>query len=208
MRPAPCTTRSPTTSGSSCSMSRGATWDVDLEERVGRAIGAELRARGGNFFGGVCLNLPRHPAWGRVKEPSGAAAVMSAYNSVDGEWAGQNPMLLTTVLRDDWGFTGTVITDFIWGMRDGTVALRAGLDVEAPFREQRATHLAADLAAGRARWDDVERAALRTLGTQLRHYVERDEQAPDAAVVAGPEHRGVGRLLVPLHVVAQLGTQG
>src|SRR5665647_2585723 len=68
---------------------------------------------------------------------AGAAAVMSAYNSVDGEWAGQNPMLLTTVLRDDWGFTGTVITDFIWGMRDGTVALRAGLDVEAPFREQR-----------------------------------------------------------------------
>src|SRR5665647_1075466 len=96
---------------------------------------------------------------------AGAAAVMSAYNAVDGEWAGQNPMLLTTVLRDDWGFTGTVITDFIWGMRDGTVALRAGLDVEAPFREQRATHLAADLAAGRARWDDVERAALRTLGT-------------------------------------------
>ena len=49
------------------SMARGATWDVDLEERVGRAIGAELRAQGGNFFGGVCINLPRHTACGRVQ---------------------------------------------------------------------------------------------------------------------------------------------
>ena len=47
------------------SMARGATWDVDLEERVGRAIGAEIRVQGGNFFGGVCINLLRHPAWGR-----------------------------------------------------------------------------------------------------------------------------------------------
>src|SRR4051794_11420334 len=50
------------------SMARGATWDVDLEERVGVAIGRELRAQGGNLFGGVCINLPRHPAWGRAQE--------------------------------------------------------------------------------------------------------------------------------------------
>ncbi|MDO4901026.1 beta-glucosidase [Actinomyces sp.] len=50
------------------SMARGATWDPDLEERIGRAIGQEVRASGGNFFGGVCINLPRHPAWGRVQE--------------------------------------------------------------------------------------------------------------------------------------------
>src|SRR5665648_588606 len=49
---------------------------VDLEERVGRAIGAELRAQGGNFFGGVCLNLPRHPAWGRVQETYGEDPVL------------------------------------------------------------------------------------------------------------------------------------
>ena len=45
------------------SMARGATWDVRLEERVGTAIGLELRAQGANFFGGVCVNLPRHPPW-------------------------------------------------------------------------------------------------------------------------------------------------
>ena len=52
-------------------MARGATWDVDLEERVGDVIGRELRALGGNFFGGVCINLLRHPAWGRAQETYG-----------------------------------------------------------------------------------------------------------------------------------------
>lgn len=50
------------------SMARGATWDIELEQNVGRAIGLELRASGGNLFGGVCINLPRHPAWGRAQE--------------------------------------------------------------------------------------------------------------------------------------------
>ncbi len=60
--------------GSTCfpvSMARGATWDIDLEERVGEVIGKEVRAHGGNLFGGVCINLLRHPAWGRAQETYG-----------------------------------------------------------------------------------------------------------------------------------------
>jgi len=53
------------------SMARGATWDPDLEERIGAAIGKELRAGGANLFGGVCVNLLRHPAWGRAQETYG-----------------------------------------------------------------------------------------------------------------------------------------
>ncbi|GAB4326570.1 MAG: glycoside hydrolase family 3 C-terminal domain-containing protein [Promethearchaeota archaeon] len=53
------------------SMARGATFDVRLEERVGDAIGKEARAQGANFFGGVCVNLLRHPAWGRAQETYG-----------------------------------------------------------------------------------------------------------------------------------------
>jgi beta-glucosidase len=58
------------------SMARAATWDVDLEERIGDAIGAELRADGANYFGGVCINLLRHPAWGRAQETYGEDPVM------------------------------------------------------------------------------------------------------------------------------------
>jgi beta-glucosidase len=43
------------------SMARGASFDVELERRIGDAIGRELRAHGGNLFGGVCINLLRHP---------------------------------------------------------------------------------------------------------------------------------------------------
>ena len=60
------------------SMARGATFDTDLEERVGDAIGRELRALGGNYFGGVCINLLRHPAWGRAQETYGEDPSISA----------------------------------------------------------------------------------------------------------------------------------
>jgi beta-glucosidase len=53
------------------SMARGASFDIDLERRVGDAIGRELRAQGANLFGGVCINLLRHPAWGRAQETYG-----------------------------------------------------------------------------------------------------------------------------------------
>ena len=52
-------------------MARGASFDVELEGRIGDAIGRELRAHGGNLFGGVCINLLRHPAWGRAQETYG-----------------------------------------------------------------------------------------------------------------------------------------
>jgi beta-glucosidase len=52
-------------------MARGASWDVELEQRIGEAIGREARAQGSNFFGGVCINLLRHPAWGRAQETYG-----------------------------------------------------------------------------------------------------------------------------------------
>jgi hypothetical protein len=52
-------------------MARGASWDRALERRVADAIGQELRAQGANFFGGVCINLLRHPGWGRAQETYG-----------------------------------------------------------------------------------------------------------------------------------------
>jgi len=52
-------------------MARGATFDTELEEQVGEAIAREIRAHGGNFFGGVCVNLPYNPGWGRSQEVYG-----------------------------------------------------------------------------------------------------------------------------------------
>ncbi|MHA1507343.1 MAG: beta-glucosidase family protein [Promethearchaeota archaeon] len=60
--------------GSTCfpvPMARGASWDILLEEKIGEVIGKEARAQGANLFGGVCINLLRHPAWGRAQETFG-----------------------------------------------------------------------------------------------------------------------------------------
>lgn len=52
-------------------MLRGASFDTKLEEKIGNAIGKEVRAFGGNLFAGVCINLPYNPGWGRSQETYG-----------------------------------------------------------------------------------------------------------------------------------------
>lgn len=52
-------------------IARGASWDLDLAERIGDALGVEARSQGANFYGGVCINLLRHPGWGRAQETFG-----------------------------------------------------------------------------------------------------------------------------------------
>ena len=54
-----------------CTMARGASWDRDLERRIGEVMGMEIRAQGCNLSGAVCVNLLRHPGWGRAQETYG-----------------------------------------------------------------------------------------------------------------------------------------
>ena len=54
-----------------CTMARGASFDTDLERRIGEAMSIEIRAQDCNLTGAVCVNLLRHPAWGRAQETYG-----------------------------------------------------------------------------------------------------------------------------------------
>ena len=65
-----------------------------------------------------------------VKE-SDPAAIMASYNRVNGAGALQNQHLLKEVLREDWGYQGTVISD--WGaVNDRVEALKCTMDLEMP----------------------------------------------------------------------------
>jgi beta-glucosidase len=73
-------------------IARAATFDVELERRVGMAIGLEVAAKGGNVLLAPTINLLRHPGWGRAQETysedshhtgaMGAAFVSGAQNHV------------------------------------------------------------------------------------------------------------------------------
>lgn len=53
------------------SMCRGASFDRELEKKIGQAIGKEVKAYKGNLFAGICVNLPYNPGWGRSQETYG-----------------------------------------------------------------------------------------------------------------------------------------
>ena len=239
------------------SMARGAAWDPALEERIGDVIGRELRALGGNHFGGVCINLLRHPAWGRAQETygeeprhvgalgaalargvqrhvmacvkhfalnsmeharfkvdvtidpralheiyaahfkrvvdAGVASVMSAYNSLNGEWCGQNRALLTGILKEQWGFQGYIMTDFIFGMRDSRKAALAGQDIEMPFAMHWARELKALVERGEVPLARIDDAALRVLRQQVRFGQGRDPAQYTKDVVGCASHRQLAR---------------
>lgn len=60
----------------------------------------------------------------------GANAAMSAFNYIGNRWAGADSALLDTVLRDEWGFNGFVLTDYFggYGYMDADLAVRSGND--------------------------------------------------------------------------------
>jgi beta-glucosidase len=239
-------------------IARGATFDVELERRVGLAAGLEVAAKNGNVILAPTINLLRHPGWGRAQETysedtfhmgamgvsfvsgaqnhvltspkhfalnniemtrfemsanvderslhevylphfkrcvveGAAASVMSAYNKVNGVYCGENPVLLTDILREDWGFKGFVESDWFLGTRSTAAAINAGMDIEMPaayrFDDEKVMQA---IAAGELTEETITLNAGRALYQKIAFDLANRER-PDESVVECSEHIELAR---------------
>lgn len=71
------------------------------------------------------------PAFETAVKKAQPKTVMCAYNRLNGEYCAENELLLTRILRDEWGFEGLVVSD--WGaVNDRVKGIAAGNDLEMP----------------------------------------------------------------------------
>ena len=130
----------------------------------------------------------------------GAGSVMNSYADVDGVPAGADPWLLTELLRDEWGFTGTVVSDywsipFLASMHGlaadnagaGVRALAAGIDVELPDTIGYGAELVARVRAGEVAESLVDRAARRVLRQKADLGLLDPGWTPEASVAGADE---------------------
>jgi len=90
-----------------------------------------------------------------IKE-SAPWTVMSSYNQLNGEYTQQKKDLLTTILRDEWGYNGIVMTD--WGSKAGTVkSAWSGNDLMEPGNQTEIDRIIAGVKDGSLAIEDVDR---------------------------------------------------
>jgi len=262
----------------------GASFDPELVQRMGAAIGESMHALGVHQGLAPVLDVIRDPRWGRVEEciaedpylvgtigtsyvqgvqsqgvhatlkhfvgysnsragrnfapvhagpreladvllvpfemailDGNARSVMSSYTEIDGVPVAADPSLITGVLRELWGFDGTVVADYFGvaflrllhhiaddlGEAAG-LALTAGVDIELPTGDAYTAPLAEAVRAGRVDESLVDRAVLRVLHQKLELGLldaTFDDEPPSTVELDSAQHRALAAKLAEESVV-------
>ena len=120
-----------------------------VDERVSQRAARELYLRGFEIA---------------VRE-SDPWTIMASYNKVNGEFSMGNHDLLTKILREDWGYKGIVMTDWI-GIRNGLPTINevhAGNDLMEPGQPAQVQEIIDGVKSGKLSMEDVDRNVRRML---------------------------------------------
>lgn len=93
--------------------------------------------------------------------------IMTSYNFINGEHASESYRLLTTILREDWGFEGAVMTDWSGGYDDAQI-VRAGNEMIQPGSDERYLKLLGAIKDGSLKMEDVDLAIERILSLVVK----------------------------------------
>lgn len=262
-------------------LSMAGTWNPDLIEKVGRAIGAECRSIGCHQGLAPVLDVSRDARWGRTEEcfaedpyltgvlatryvrglqgedrqflatlkhyvghsaseggrnhapvhlgpreladdfmlpfemtvkGANAGSIMPAYHDIDGEPLHASHHLLTEVLRNQWGFDGLIVADYIGVTLLAThhsiaadfgeaaaIAFKAGLDVELPSNEC-VPDLTTALDRGQISREDIDEVVRRILTEKFRIGLFEKPYADEGAIAL--------RTPASLELAREIATQG
>ncbi|MET7483242.1 glycoside hydrolase family 3 N-terminal domain-containing protein, partial [Streptomyces sp. NPDC005538] len=157
------------------------------------------------------------PPFEMALREGGARSVMAAYNETDGVPASADPALLTQLLREDWGFTGTVVADY-FGIgfletlhrvagspaQAAHAALEAGIDVELPTLKCYGKPLVEAVRAGEVPESLIDRAARRVLLQKCELGLLDEDWSPEPTEridLDSPANRALARQLAEESVV-------
>ena len=88
--------------------------------------------------------------------------VMTSYNYINGVYTSESKDLVQTILRDEWGYEGTVMTDWFGG-KDGAVQMWAGNDMLQPGKDEQFDSIVAGVKSGKLAEADLDRSVQRIL---------------------------------------------
>ena len=123
----------------------------------------------------------------RAGVDAGVAYVMTAYNRVNGEWAGQNKHLIDTILRGELGFKGSVMSDWR-SVYDPVKVINSGQNTVMPGNSKERKMMLEAVKTGKITEKDIDRVMRPVLATGYAFGLYDREKYQPELLAKFPEH--------------------